>query len=69
MLREVERRAVLLAHLKVRVGAARAVDADVARHGDMRASVRLAHDCHHSDLSNVRTLCVCVIEMPYCNRS
>ena len=32
---------------KVGVGPAGTVDADVAGEGDVRAAVRLAHDCHH----------------------
>lgn len=36
--------------LKVRVGPAGAVDADVARHGDVRTPVRLAHDGDDGDL-------------------
>ena len=38
--------------LEVRVGTSRAVDADVARHADVRASVRLAHDGDDGDLKN-----------------
>jgi len=36
--------------LKVRVGPAGAVDADVAGHGDVRTPVRLAHDGDDGDL-------------------
>ena len=36
--------------LKVRVRSAGTVHADVARHVDVRAAVRLAHHGHHSDL-------------------
>ena len=35
--------------LEVGVGATRAVDADTTGHGDVRAAVRLRHDCHHRD--------------------
>ena len=37
--------------LEVRVGPARTVHAYVARHGDVRTSMRLAHHCHHCNLS------------------
>ena len=37
--------------LEVAVRTARAVDANVARHCDVRTPMRLAHDCHHGYLS------------------
>lgn len=40
-------RVALCAVLEVRVWSARAVDADVAGGGNVRAPVRLGHDCHH----------------------
>ena len=41
--------------LEVRVRSARAVDADVPRHTDVRTAVRFTHYCHHGDLATRTT--------------